>query len=140
MITIWQAKSFQTRKNNLEKYKAPFQWLIIMNVPNWFCEFDIFRNTVEFCRQYDVSENLLYPQVSVKPHEMSSHPSIISAKETNVLFWKSWGFYLNTEWGLWYIPEPKILYITLREEIIWWKCVFKKHHWKITTLCVKHHA
>ena len=35
------------------------------------------------------------------------------------LLWNYWDFDLKTEFGLWYIPQPKILYIILCAEIIW---------------------
>ena len=35
MITIFQAKKSNTRKNNPENYIAPFPWLIVSNIPNW---------------------------------------------------------------------------------------------------------
>ena len=83
MITICQAKNSHTRKNNLEKYIAPFPRLIIMNIPNCFVKFVIVRNTDEFCRGCSILKNFSHPQVLVHPHEISSHPSIISSKKTN---------------------------------------------------------
>ena len=84
MITIHQAKNYQTRRKNIEKYIAPFPWISIMNILNCFLVFVIGRNNDELCRQYSLLNNLLYPQVSVHTNEISSHTIIISAKNTNV--------------------------------------------------------
>ena len=83
MITIFQANNSQTRKKNIEKYIAPYLWLIIMSVPICFDKKHICRNTVEFCRQYGGLKNFLHPRAYVNPHEISRHPSIISDKQTN---------------------------------------------------------
>ena len=56
------------------------------------------------------------------------------------ILWNSWYLDLNMEWGLWYIPEPKILYIILLAEIIWFTMGIFEISLKNMTLCVQHHA
>ena len=55
-----------------------------MNVPNFFGEFFIIRNIDEFIRRYIDLMNFPHIQVSVYPHEISIHSSLISTKYTNV--------------------------------------------------------
>ena len=81
IITIFQAKNSKTRKQNVEKYIAPFPWLIIVDIPNPFVKISIGMNTDEFCRWYIGLKKFLHLQVSVRPHEISSHFSLISAKK-----------------------------------------------------------
>ena len=88
MVSFCHAKNSQTRKNNLEKYIAPLPQLIIMNIFNCFVEFVVSRNTNELYRGYGRLKNFLHPQVPVHPHEISSHPSFISTKNTNVFIVK----------------------------------------------------
>ena len=88
MITICQAKNYKTRKNNIEKYIAPLPRLIIMNIPNCFVKTIIGRNTDELYKGYSKLKNFVHPQVSVHTHEISSHTSIISAKNTNIFILK----------------------------------------------------
>ena len=50
------------------------------------------------------------------------YPAILISFPLNnpmFLLWNSYYFDLNIEWGLWYIPEPKKLYIAFWAEIIW---------------------
>ena len=63
--------------------------------------------------------------------------------------WNSWHLNLNLELGLWYIPEPKILYIILWAEIIWFTmgifetsiknydtvCSTPRHRWELPGNC-----
>ena len=82
MISICQSNSSQTKKNNLENYIAPLPWLIIMDLPNCF---GVFFVGILLNYAYNmVYWRTFYLQASVHPHEISSHTSIISAKNTNV--------------------------------------------------------
>ena len=89
-----------------------------MNTYNWFVDFFICRNTDEFCTQYCGLNNFSYLQVSVHPRKIPSHSSLISSKMTNFFIVKLLDSDFKMEQGFWYIPEPKILYIILWEEII----------------------
>ena len=108
-ITIFQAKNSKTKKNNIEKYKSPFPWFIIRNLPNCFVEFVISSNTDELSRRYiglkifRISKFLCIP--IVYPANLVPFPLNI----TMFQLWNSWHLDLNTEWALWYIPEPKPL-------------------------------
>ena len=86
MITIWQENNFKTRKNNFEKYIPPLSRLIIMNIPNYFVKLVIGRNTDKFCREYSGLKNFPRLQVSVHPHEISSHSSLIYTKKTDFVY------------------------------------------------------
>ena len=112
MINTCQSKKSHTRKNYLENYIAILPRLIITIVPNCFGEFVIFRNTVEFCRQYGVLKNVLWPQVSVNPHDIFSHYRIISAKHTNIIIVKLLRFQFKYGIRLVIYSITKILYIT----------------------------
>ena len=79
-INIFQAKNSKTSKDYLEKYIAHFPWLVVMNIPNCFGEFGIISNNDEFSRLYSGLKNLPHIQVSVHPHEISSHYIPISTK------------------------------------------------------------
>ena len=71
------------------------------------------------------------------------YPAIIVSFPPNIpmfLLWNSWDLDLNMELGLWYIPEPKILYIIFWAEIILFTMGIFETSLKITTLCVQHHA
>ena len=106
-ITTCQAKNSKTRRNYIEKYIAPLPWLIIMNVPNWFCEFVIGRNNY-FSRQYSGLKNFTHLQSLCIPMK---YPSILVSFPLNrpmFLLWNLWDLDLNMEWGLWYILEVKI--------------------------------
>ena len=122
MITIFQDKKSQTRKNNIDNYIAPFPWLIIMRVPNCFGGFlfvgillNSEDNMVDW-RTFFICKYLCIPM---------KYPSILVSfplKISIFLLWNSWGFYLSIKQGLWYIPEKK-LFIILWEDIIWRKMV-----------------
>ena len=88
IITICQANTSHTRKDNLENYIALFPWFIIMNIFNCFFGFVIIRNYNELWRRYSRLNKFSHLQVSVHPHEMSRYPSSIFAKNTNVLIVK----------------------------------------------------
>ena len=79
-INISQAKNSKTRKNNLDNYIAPFPWLIVINIPNCLVKFVIGRNNDELCRRCSGLDNFTHPQVSVHPHEIYIHSSLISTK------------------------------------------------------------
>ena len=83
-ITIFQENNSNTRKRNLERYIAPFPWLIVMNIPNLFVKLVIGRNNDELFRQYSGLKNFPHPQVLMHPHEISSHSSTIYTKQTTV--------------------------------------------------------
>ena len=90
-----------------------------MNVLYCFGEFDISSITDEF-RDYIVDWRTFWIRKSLCIP--IKYPAILVSFPLNrpmFFLWKSWYLYLNMEWGLWYIPEPKILYIILWAEIIW---------------------
>ena len=119
MITLCQANTSNTRKQNLDKYIAPSPWLIVINMRNCFVKTFIVRNTDELCRRYSGLDKFPHPQVSV--HHMK-YPYILvlfPLKRPIFLLWKSRDLDLNMEWSLGYIPEPKISYIIFWAEIIW---------------------
>ena len=62
---------------------------------NCFVEFVIGRNTNELCRGYSTLKTFSHPQVSVHLHEISSHPSFISAKNNDDCFVKLLRFLFN---------------------------------------------
>ena len=120
-ITICQAKNYKKRKNNIEKYIVPLPWLIIMNVPNLFGEFVIIRNTDELIRDIVNWRTFCICNYFYIPMK---YPAILVSFPLNIpmfILWNSWDIDLNMEWGLWYLPEPKILYTILWEGIFWFK-------------------
>ena len=108
-IPIFQAKISKTRKQNIEKYISPFPWLIINNLPNCSGEFlllGILKSYADYIvawRTFCIRKYLCIP---------IKYPAILVSFTLNIpmfLLWEYWDLDLNMEWGLWYIPEPKIL-------------------------------
>ena len=112
-----------------------------MNVPNLFGKFVIFRSNIELCRQYGGLEKNFHPQVSVHPHEIPNRPSIISAKKSNVFYCENIdiSFYIwNEACDIYHNQKYCISHCGHKSFHEQW--IFYKHHLKITTLCVQHHA
>ena len=120
-ITIWQANNSKSKKKSLEKYITPIPWLIFMNVLYCFDEFSISRNTDELRRWYDGSENFTHPQVSINSHEISSHSSLVSTKETNVSIVKllRFGFKYETRLVIYTITKNIIYHLVDKNHLIY---------------------
>ena len=132
-ITICQAKNSNTRENNIEKFIAPLPWLIIMNIPNCFGEFVISINNDELSRKYSGLKNFTHPQVSVHPHEIPGHSSLISTKYTNVSLVKLLRFGFKYGVRLVIYTRTKII---LWAEIIWFTMgIFEKPSKNNDTVC-----
>ena len=117
-ITICQVKNSQTRKKDIEKHISHLPRFIIINIFNYFVEFVIGRNINELFRGYIRLKNVSHMEVSVNPHEISSHPSFIYSKNTNVFIVKLlilW--FINGMWLVIYTRTEKL-------QIILWEKSF----------------
>ena len=128
MITLCQANTSNTRKQNLDKYIAPSPWLIVINMRNCFVKTFIVRNTDEPCRRYSGLDKFPHPQVSV--HHMK-YPYILvlfPLKRPIFLLWKSWRlrFKYGMELGIYTRTKDVIYHILGRNYLI-----YNGYLWKI---------